>query len=413
MLQLRNIKIQSRLWLSVITSALFILLVVAYSLSSIYDSASNLKKAIVKQQVDTAYSLVEYLYKQYQSGVYSEAEAKQLAMETLRQLRYDSTEYFWINDSKLIMLMHPAIPKTEGTSLNEIKGPDGNYLFRDVVNVALANPEGGYVHYIWPKGEGKEPTPKVSYVKQFKPWDWIVGTGTFTDDLQAAFWSHASKALSISLVLIALMVLLNLLINRSIRLPLASFTNAMHNIARGEGDLTQRLPGRGKDELSEIAKAFNFFISNLQQVIQKTKTAVDLISELSQGLSHINQQTLSDTNNQLQQTDMAATASNEMSLTIQEVAANAERAASAAREVDTNAQRGMQLMQQTQQSIMSLADDVENSSQVIQLLRNDTNSIGSVIEVIRGIAEQTNLLALNAAIEAARAGEQGRGFAVV
>ena len=412
MLSIRNYSIKMRLWVMLIVSTGCILAILLGTLYKTFESVFDARHSMIRQQVGTAYSLVEHYYALEQQGM-SRAQAQAEAKSAIKALRYEHSEYFWINNSEPKMIMHPIDPSLEGIPLNEYKDAAGLLLFKRMTEVAHAHPEGGFVPYMWPKASGGDPISKSSYVRLFTPWDWIVGTGVYVDDVQAEFVEKAIQLSAISAFLILVMVVLNIAVVRSIRLPVSAFTSAMHNIAQGEGDLTQRLPNRGKDELAAIAHSFNSFTTQIHRVVTETKASVEVLAGLSREVTDSSQQTSNLANQQLQQTDLAATASNEMSLTIQEVAGNAERAAVAARDVEESAKRGFEIMQQTQKSIMQLASATASTSDEIQTLRNETDAIGSVLEVIRGIAEQTNLLALNAAIEAARAGEQGRGFAVV
>ena len=409
---LRQMTIRNRLLLILVATLTALIVIQTMMLSNLYNSINHSKEDSVRQQAETAYSLVNHYYQLSQNGM-PESEARILAMNAVKQLRYNGSEYFWINNTQPVMIMHPINPKLDNQPLNTIKDPNGLYLFMEMVKVVNSNPEGGFVPYYWPKPGADEPVSKVSYVKYFAPWDWIIGTGVYNDNVKAEFNAAATNTLITSVVFMLLLFILINAIGASVRKPLRHFTSAMHNIARGEGDLTQRLPMDGNDELTEIARSFNAFTQQIQAVVSETQNTVSLLVSISNTITDVSKSNSILTDDQMLQTDQAATGANEMSQTIQEVAANAERAAAAVREVDDNARRGMQIMKKAQESIMELAQDIQQSSTVIQNLRSETQSIGSVLDVIRGIAEQTNLLALNAAIEAARAGEQGRGFAVV
>ena len=413
MTTLRNITIKARLWLVLAAAVLCVLLVEVLALEHLHTSMMDSRKLSVRLQVENVYSLVSHYYTLSQEEGLSEAEAKALALKNINKLRYNEKEYFWVNDKTPTMVMHPIKPALIGKDLSGMKDPNGKFLFMDMVKVVSGKDKAGYVNYEWPKPGHDDPQPKVSYVKLFEPWGWIIGTGVYTDDVMTDFMDDATDTIITTVVFIALLIGAIILILNSIRTPLRNVAIAMREISKGEGDLTQRLPIRGDDEITAIARAFNLFIERIQGLVTESKSTSEVLASLTRNLSKISSATRRLTDDQLQQTDLAATGSNEMSQTIHEVADNAERAAAAAREVADSAERGKSTMATTQQRIGQLAADIQKSSSVIQGLRAETESIGSVLDVIRGIAEQTNLLALNAAIEAARAGEQGRGFAVV
>ena len=195
--------------------------------------------------------------------------------------------------------------------------------------------------------------------------------------------------------------------------PLNTAVTAMKDISEGEGDLTLRLDVSGTDEIGQLASSFNGFITKMQDVIREVTSSTSQLSAAAEEMSMITGETRNGVQRQQSETALVATAINEMSSTVHEVAQNAESAASGASQADNQTEQGKQIVSSTVSSITALAAEVETAATVINQLEKDSESIGSVLEVIRGIAEQTNLLALNAAIEAARAGEQGRGFAVV
>jgi len=188
---------------------------------------------------------------------------------------------------------------------------------------------------------------------------------------------------------------------------------AMKDIAEGEGDLTRRLDEKGRDEVSDLARAFNTFVAKMGGLLTTVNEVSSQITVAAEQMSMAADRSNAATQEQQNETDQVATAINEMVATVQEVSRNAASAATSAHEADDEASKGRTVVAATVSSIQSLASEVEQASGVINQLQVDTDGIGKVLDVIKGIAEQTNLLALNAAIEAARAGEQGRGFAVV
>lgn len=207
--------------------------------------------------------------------------------------------------------------------------------------------------------------------------------------------------------------LIALAISRSICGPLRKTTDAMNNIAQGEGDLTQRLVSIGKDEVAELAVAFNRFAEKVQSMVVQVSSSTSQLASAAEQMSVITDETQQSVQEQHSQIEQVAAAINEMAATAQEVANSAANAAEAAHNADDESNQGRRVVQETIDTIDSLASDIGQAVGVINQLEENSTNIGGVLEVIRGIAEQTNLLALNAAIEAARAGEQGRGFAVV
>ncbi|MCF6336737.1 MAG: methyl-accepting chemotaxis protein [Gammaproteobacteria bacterium] len=249
-------------------------------------------------------------------------------------------------------------------------------------------------------------------LQAFREKTYINFTGKITETDEAA-----QQALMFGLV-IGVVVLISLLIATPLIISMITgnlnqVIGSLKEMATGKGDLTQRLKSRSNDELGELAQWFNRFIEQLQSVIAELKeTSVQLSSSASE-VSVITSEGSQQVARQESETELVATAINEMAATVQEVASHANSAANATQEADQEARQGQQIVASTVDAIDALSSGINNAAEVIHKLESDSQEIGTVLDVIRGIAEQTNLLALNAAIEAARAGDQGRGFAVV
>ncbi len=194
---------------------------------------------------------------------------------------------------------------------------------------------------------------------------------------------------------------------------LRELTNTLADMNTGSGDLTKTIPVNGKDEVSQIAIQFNTFSSNLRTIVSEIVEASNHVSENSANLQNVSGQANQSMQAQQRDVEQVATAMNEMTATIHDMARNAASASDAVQEADKHAHEGNKIVADTINNIENLANEIDTAGGVIQKLETDCEAVGQVLDVIRGIAEQTNLLALNAAIEAARAGEQGRGFAVV
>ena len=195
--------------------------------------------------------------------------------------------------------------------------------------------------------------------------------------------------------------------------PINQTASAMNDIAQGDGDLTQRLKVKGKDEIASLSKSFNMFMTKVHGTVSQVANSTDEINQASGNLKLLVGNTERDIKTQRAETEQVSSSMRQLLSAVENVTEHAQTASRVAQEADQQAEKGQRVVEDTIQSIGTLATDVEQAAKVIHGLENESNEIGAVLDVIKGIAEQTNLLALNAAIEAARAGEQGRGFAVV
>jgi methyl-accepting chemotaxis protein len=362
--------------------------------------------------VDIAYSLIEVQYAHAEKGDFSMEAAKLRAIGDIEGLRYDESNYFWINDMDSRIVMHPIKPKLNGKDLSSFTDPDGKQIFSEFASVA--NKHGsGFVPYKWPHPGSDEPVEKISYVKAFKPWGWVVGTGVYLDDVEEEFLDFALVIGIVSVVVILVLLTASFYITKSITYPLNDTVAALDDISSGEGDLTRRLDSRGKDEVAKLASAFNRFIEKIESIIKQVSQVSTQLATAAEELSSTTEQTHNNLSQQQNETHQVATAVTQMAATIKEIAEGAESAAVSARAADKEAVAGKDIVVNVTQAIDSLESEMGSASNVINSLAQESEGIGSVSDTIRGIAEQTSLLALNAAIEAARAGEQGRGFAVV
>ncbi|KFJ91105.1 chemotaxis protein [Pseudomonas sp. 1-7] len=409
---LRSLPISRRLWLILALAILTLILQGAYMLRQIHTDLYAGKSEKTEHVVQSAAGILKHFHSLESAGSLSREEAQKQAMEVVRGLRYDAQEYFWINDQTPVMLMHPMNAKLEGQNLSGFKDPDGKALFNEMV--AITRSQGaGQVDYRWPKPGATDPVPKISYVELFQPWGWIIGSGVYVDDVQVEFRAQAVKAISIGLLIALLLTGLVVLITRSIVQPLQAAVDAMASISSGEGDLTRNLDTHGRDELTALATYFNAFTAKLRHVIRQMLDSAGSLDQAARSLGDISSEAQRHSQQQAQQMELVATAINEVTYGVQDVAKNAEHASSEMHTAEDQASQGQQNIEASLRQIDQLSGTIDKAVEVIQSLASESTQIGSVLEVIRSIAEQTNLLALNAAIEAARAGEQGRGFAVV
>ncbi|KMN20856.1 chemotaxis protein [Pseudomonas helleri] len=409
---LRTLSISQRLWLILIVAMAMLLALGLLMLKQIHDDLNEGKAQKTRHVVQAASGVLDYYHGLETAGSLSRDAAQQQALQVISKMRYDQDDYFWINDLRPFMVMHPTNPKLDGKDLSAIKDPDGVAIFNEMV--ALAKTQGsGNLAYRWPKPGAEEPVAKTSYVQVFEPWGWVIGSGVYIDDIQAEFQAQVWKASAAGLTIALFMVVLVRLIARSIARPLKEAVQAMSNIASGESDLTRSLDTHGRDEVTELARHFNTFTTKLRTVIRHLQSTATALEQSSTQIGNDATQAQQRCQQQASQMDQVATAINEVTYAVQEVAKNAEHAAGEMRGAQTQAELGQQNIDSSLKQIDQLSITIDQAVEVIRTLATQSSGIGSVLEVIRSIAEQTNLLALNAAIEAARAGEQGRGFAVV
>lgn len=409
---LRKFTIQQRLSMLVILIIIGLSVLDVMSLSEEYKSLMEQKKHSTKELVDSAYGIVEHHYALQQKGELDESKAKEQALNILASLRYDTNNYFWVNDFTPTMIMHPIKPTLNGKNVAGIKDTDGKALFVDMVDVAKTNGD-GFVNYKWAKPGFDEPVDKIGFVKGFTPWQWIIGSGTYLDDIEATFAKQRNMLIIDSLIIALLIVILSYVIGNSILKPTRSAAELMKDIAQGDGDLTNALDDTGHDEISRLSNYFNHFTGKMRQSLQDVSDNTAQVLDHAHAVSGASDSAQTLIQNQNDITTQVATAMEEMTSQITEVSDNASSAEQAANDARKNTTDGKKIISSTIAQMQSLSTNIDEVSHVVASLASESDNIGSVLDVIRGIAEQTNLLALNAAIEAARAGEQGRGFAVV
>jgi methyl-accepting chemotaxis protein len=409
---LRRLSISRRLWLILLVAMAMLLALGLLMLKQIHEDLYQGKVQKTQHVVQTASGILNHYHGLETAGTLSREAAQQQALAVVRQLRYDHDDYFWINDLRPYMVMHPTNPKLDGKDLSAIKDPDGFALFNEMATLAKTK-GAGMVDYRWPKPGSDAPVQKTSYVQLFEPWGWVIGSGVYIDDMQAEFWGQVWRACWVGLGIALIMAALVTLIAHSIVRPLQEAVQAMANIASGESDLTRSLDTHGQDELTSMAQHFNGFVAKLRNVVGHLQSTATALDQSSTQMGHDASEAQQRCQQQALQMDQVATAINEVSYAVQDVAKNAEHAASEMRGAQDQAQQGQHNIDSSLQQIDDLSGTISQAVEVIRTLASQTTDISTVLEVIRSIAEQTNLLALNAAIEAARAGEQGRGFAVV
>jgi methyl-accepting chemotaxis protein len=363
--------------------------------------------------LDSAHTIVNYYYEQAENGDITEEEARQQAFNRLDDIRYEGAEYIFTLNRQGKMVQHPFTKSLVGENVLSYEDPEGTQLFQEMVEKARNN-DRGTVEYIWQKGsDANNLVPKISRIRVFEPWNIILGTGQYTDNIADVLWQEFFKLAGLALVLAVPLMLLFIFIIRSITRPLKTINSAMVDIAEGEGDLTRRLDDSGSDELARLAASFNTFVHKIQQLVQSVQESAHSESEAAKKLTELSSTSRRQSDELSSQTGSVATAITELSSSAAEVAEHARQAADSANTADEEAGRSAVIVRESVNNIEALTNELKKAGDQARLLQDGSEKIGNILGVIVAIAEQTNLLALNAAIEAARAGEAGRGFAVV
>lgn len=362
------------------------------------------------QLTELATDTVKYFHQQYKLGNFTESEAKQHALSAIGSIHYDKSEYFWVNTLEHIMLSHPK-EGLVGTNIKNISDPNGVYLFAEMVDLVSEKKE-GFVSYQWVKQGSETPIDKISYVKLFEPWGWVIGTGIYLDDANDIFWESTQALMITALICVVLATWLSHEISKNIYQPLHTLRDLMVKVNK-TNDLTLTSKLTSNDELAEIGNAFNMMISNFRNILINLSNSSGSLAAQAEELSAITLQINQGMNSQQNDVSSADIAANEMVLAIKEVAENTHTTLEAAQRTTNDTNNCVEVLDKNANSAQRLGERIEHSANQILALKNASKNIGEIVSSIQGVAEQTNLLALNAAIEAARAGEQGRGFAVV
>ena len=313
------------------------------------------KQADLKNVTEVAFSLLGDYEKRVKSGELTPEDAKKGAALRIKDLRYSGQEYFWINDFGPTMIMHPFKPELDGKDLRDFADPNGKHLFVEFAKVCKEKKE-GFVDYMWPKPGESKPVAKISYVKMYEPWGWIIGSGVYIDDVQKELSAIRNLFLGV-VILFAL-----------IGAPLSWW------IARS------------------TTRPINLAIEGLTSNADIVSLAADQLSSSSQKLA--------------EGASEQASAIEETTASLDEMSTMTKRNAEGANHADRLMQEATGIIVRANATMKDLTVSMDEISQASE----DTQKI---IKTIDEIAFQTNLLALNAAVEAARAGEVGAGFAVV
>lgn len=350
-------------------------------------TAPKSKKVIEEAQynkpqiaVDTAYSVLEHHYRLIQEGGLSESEAQERAKTVLKSLRYEGQEYVWINDQNPTMIMHPFKPQLDGQDISNLADPNGKRLFVEMVKVVNQSGQ-GWVEYMWPKPGSKDPVPKISYVRIFQPWGWILGSGVYIDNVhiaQASFISENMGALGVGVAIMLIFAIMHSMrtLHKFI-FPVEASIEKVMKASYHVADSSEKMKvssHRVRQEVASQSAAIHQFNQTILSVSDNATSAKKIVEEAQQLTNEFS-------------SDFAESRKLLDSLSrVLEEQSNNEKAS------------------------------IESNNHIIttvESFKGKFEEIANSVKAIEDIVFQTKLLSFNASVEAARAGEAGKGFAVV
>lgn len=368
----KNLYFKIMLLLGSISLAVF-LVVRFYVLESFKD---QLIKQVPKSAVDTAYSVIDSIDKDFKDKKLSELDAKNEVLKIINKLRLEEGTYFWIHDINLKMILHPIKPEMNNTDISTYKSPSGVHIFAEMNEMLKKNGQGWY-NYSWPKNPQVGEKEKTSYLKLHKNWGWIIGTGEYVEDVEKQM---ARFFLVINFVVAALFIVA-LIVG--------------HFIAKS---ITLKLKGVS-DEVDGTVLSFRKTAEETQRSIESlTQVSVEQASAVEETSASVHEiKTMAEMNVKNSEDTLRVSMDNkEVSLKGKESLALLETS-----------------IKEIESSVQLMNDEVDANNKKFEDIISAITEISNKTNVINEIVFQTKLLSFNASVEAARAGEHGKGFAVV
>ena len=445
---MNNVKVQTKLIIVMLTTIVALVLCAVISSESMKQLQSKALETLeaderasydeqIKQQVDNVISLCQTIYDQYQAGVYTEEEAKKLAADEIRQLRYGDAGYFWVDqyDGTNVVLLGND---TEGTNRMETKDANGYQMVKEIIRVGQ-EADGGYTDYVFPKEGETEPSPKRSYSKAFEPFGWVIGTGNYTDyiddqvaSIEKDFSSYVTGRMTLfiisTLIEGIIVVLLLIMIIISIIRPLKKCISSIGVME--QGDFSQAMGTallKRRDDFGKLAASLESMRNEMIGLIGEVKSQATEITRMVQEIDDNIQALDEEIENVSATTEELAAGMEETAASSEEINAMSHEIESAAKSIATRSQDGATEADDIRDRAVGIKKTTTENDERTKAIHAEINEgltkaledikvvdqIGVLAESIMEITGQTNLLALNASIEAARAGEAGKGFAVV
>ncbi|QRM19086.1 methyl-accepting chemotaxis protein [Dechloromonas sp. TW-R-39-2] len=368
------------------------------------------RKAKTRNLVEIGLGVLAHHQKLAASGKMTDDEAKKAAKETLRGIRYGSNDYYFIVDTDHNYVLLPPKPEGEGQNRADMKDANGKFLIQEIVKAGKAG--GGFVDYWFPRAGQQIPEPKLSYASVFTPWNWVIGTGIYIDDIDREYKANAMLLGGIAAGLLVLLSLIGWQVSSSILRQLGGEPKDAAEIMQrvAGGDLTARLDHA---PAGSLLSALGNMVASLRQLVNEINSDANRLVTNAEQIASASDDVARAAEHQTDSTSAMAAAIEELTVSSNHISDSARETARETNEAVQLADQGSDRVQRASEAIQKISGTVSSTSERIKALEERANQVSSIANVIKDIAGQTNLLALNAAIEAARAGEQGRGFAVV
>ena len=437
---MNNVKVQTKLIIVMLTTIVALVLCAVISSESMKQLQSKALETLeaderasydeqIKQQVDNVVSLCQTIYDQYQAGVYTEEEAKKLAADEIRQLRYGDTGYFWVDqyDGTNVVLLGND---TEGTNRMETKDANGYQMVKEIIRVGQ-EADGGYTDYVFPKEGETEPSPKRSYSKAFEPFGWVIGTGNYTDyiddqvaSIEKDFSSYVTGRMTLfiisTLIEGIIVVLLLIMIIISIIRPLKKCISSIGVME--QGDFSQAMGTallKRRDDFGKLAASLESMRNEMSGLIGEVKSQATEITRMVQEIDDNIQALDEEIENVSATTEELAAGMEETAASSEEINAMSHEIESAAKSIATRSQDGATEADDIRDRAVGIKKTTTENDERTKAIHAEINEgLTKALEDIKvvdqiGVLAESIMLALNASIEAARAGEAGKGFAVV
>lgn len=409
-------KLRTKIVLLVLAAFLGLSTVITLGAIAVRGDLMDARKLQIKSVVESSLQIAAAYHARAAAGELSEREAQELAKRAMHDMRFGGADgkaeyvYIWSTDGASVM--HPIRPEWAGRNMTaEIKDGQGRYTIRDIL--AVANSAGaGFVDTSFPRPGTTEAVDKLQYVATFRPWNWVIGTGVYVDDVKTAFVARLSVDLAISGVIMVIIVGLGVLIARSVLRQIGGEpAEALAIMERAAaGDLTVDVHAAAPDSM---LGGLSRMLRSLREIVAQIASGAQTLKDTAESISHASGQVAVASSRQADSTSSMAAAIEQMTVSINHISDSARDTEDNSSAAAHMAEGGEQKVATATDEMQRIAGTVSTAADKIRSLEARTNEISSIAGVIKEIAAQTNLLALNAAIEAARAGEQGRGFAVV